>query len=212
MAATRFDERDGVLRVLTSRDDATVGHLHQLHLLQAEGNNLAIIAQLPNAQHPQPIGKVDPESNQVEEQVYAVRYVNDLAYVVTFQQTDPLYVIDLIDPRAPKMLGELEVPGYSTYLHPVAENLLLGVGQQVSAETAEGVGTQVSLFDVSDPTAPLLLGTHHFTEQFTPLEYDYRALAMVIEENQVRFSLPLVSWQVAESEEAVQQWYQLLLP
>ena len=154
MAATRFDERDGVLRVLTSRDDATVGHLHQLHLLQAEGNNLAIIAQLPNAQHPQLIGKVDPESNQVEEQVYAVRYVNDRAYVVTFQQSDPLYVIDL-----------------------------------------------------SDPTAPLLLGAHYFTEQFTPLENDYRALAMVTEQTQVRFSLPLVSWQVTESEGAVQQWY-----
>ncbi|MEI5637879.1 MULTISPECIES: beta-propeller domain-containing protein [unclassified Pseudoalteromonas] len=207
MAATRFDERDGVLRVLTSRDDAEIGNLHQLHLLQAEGNNLAIIAQLPNAQHPQPIGKVDPESSQVEEQVYAVRYVNDRAYVVTFQQSAPLYVIDLSDPRAPKIIGELDVPGYSTYLHPVAENLLLGVGQQVSAETAEGIGTQVSLFDVSDPTAPLLLGAHYFTEQFTPLEYDYRALAMVTEQTQVRFSLPLVSWQVAESEGAVQQWY-----
>ena len=207
MAATRFDERDGVLRVLTSRDDATVGHLHQLHLLQAEGNNLAIIAQLPNAQHPQLIGKVDPESNQVEEQVYAVRYVNDRAYVVTFQQSDPLYVIDLSDPRAPKIIGKLDVPGYSTYLHPVADNLLLGVGQQVSADTAQGVGTQVSLFDVSDPTAPLLLGAHYFTEQFTPLENDYRALAMVTEQTQVRFSLPLVSWQVTESEGAVQQWY-----
>ena len=65
----------------------------------------------------------------VGERIYAVRYFGELATVVTFRQTDPLYVLDLADPAAPRLLGELKVPGFSTYLHPVGRDRVLGVGQ-----------------------------------------------------------------------------------
>ena len=74
-------------------------------------------------------------------------------YVVTFRETDPLYALDLSDPSNPQALGELKITGFSSYLHPVAENLLLGVGQEAD-ETGRREGLQLSLFDTSDPSQP----------------------------------------------------------
>jgi hypothetical protein len=92
------------------------------------------------------------------EQIQAVRYVDDRAYVVTFRQTDPLYVIDLADPAAPKVLGELKEPGFSAYLHPVGPDRMLGIG---SSGTEEGriTGAKVALYDTSDPTHPRAVAT-----------------------------------------------------
>ncbi|WP_205696513.1 beta-propeller domain-containing protein [Conexibacter sp. SYSU D00693] len=87
------------------------------------------------------------------ETIRAVRFLGDLGYVVTFRQTDPLYTVDLSDPRAPRVRGELKVLGYSGYLHPIGEDLLLGVGQDATPE-GRRLGAQVSLFDVADPAAP----------------------------------------------------------
>jgi uncharacterized secreted protein with C-terminal beta-propeller domain len=82
-----------------------------------------------------------------------VRFLEDLAYVVTFRQVDPLYALDLSDPRDPRLLGELKIPGFSEYLHPVGEGLLLGVGREVDPDTGIDEGLKISLFDVSDPVA-----------------------------------------------------------
>ena len=68
------------------------------------------------------------------QRIYSVRFIGDVGYVVTFRQVDPLYTIDLSDPTAPKVLGELELLGYSAYLHPIADDLLLGVGQDATPE------------------------------------------------------------------------------
>ena len=68
------------------------------------------------------------------ERVYSVRFVGDVGYVVTFRQIDPLYTIDLSVPERPRVLGELKIPGYSAYLHPVGEDLLLGIGQDATEE------------------------------------------------------------------------------
>ncbi len=85
------------------------------------------------------------------EQMYAVRYVGDTAYLVTFVRTDPLFAIDLSDPTAPTLLGELEVPGFSNYLQSVGDGLLLGIGQE-REEGSWDTHVHATLFDVSDPT------------------------------------------------------------
>jgi Beta propeller domain len=87
------------------------------------------------------------------ERIYAVRFLGDVGYVVTFRQVDPLYTVGLSDPEHPKVLGSLDLLGYSAYLHPVGDGLLLGVGQAAN-EQGRTQGTQVSLFDVSDPAKP----------------------------------------------------------
>ncbi len=87
------------------------------------------------------------------ETIKSVRFTGDTGYVVTFEQTDPLFVIDLSNPQKPEIKGELKIPGFSAYLHPVSENLLLGVGVD-GTNDGQGNGMKISLFDVSDPEKP----------------------------------------------------------
>ena len=90
------------------------------------------------------------------ERIFAVRFLGDVGYVVTFRQTDPLYTVDLADPDRPRVRGELKIPGYSAYLHPVGDDLLLGVGQEAT-DDGRVQGLQLSLFDVSDLARPVRL-------------------------------------------------------
>jgi hypothetical protein len=108
------------------------------------------------------------------EQIYAVRFLGDLGYVVTFRQTDPLYVVDLSDPTAPAVRGELKILGYSAYLHPIGEDLLLGVGQDATQQGAVK-GTQLSLFDVSDPASPRRVGQVQIADASSEAEWDHHA-------------------------------------
>ena len=104
-----------------------------------------------------PVGRVSGLGQG--QRIYSVRFIGDVGYVVTFRQVDPLYTIDLSNPTAPKVLGELELLGYSAYLHPIAADLLLGVGQDATPE-GRTKGVQVSLFGVGDPAHPKLLAQH----------------------------------------------------
>jgi uncharacterized secreted protein with C-terminal beta-propeller domain len=90
------------------------------------------------------------------EQITSVRFIGDTGYVVTYRQVDPLYTIDLSAPTAPRVAGQLELAGYSAYLHPVGTGLLLGIGTDVSSAN-EPAGAQLELFDVSNAAAPKLL-------------------------------------------------------
>jgi hypothetical protein len=102
------------------------------------------------------------------ERIYGVRFMGERGYVVTFRQIDPLYTLDLSDPTAPKVVGELKIPGYSAYLHPVGENLLLGVGR-------EGGSVKTSLFDVSNLAAPREVTNLQFASSSTSVEEEPHA-------------------------------------
>jgi Beta propeller domain len=108
------------------------------------------------------------------EQIFAVRFIGDTGYVVTFRQVDPLYTVDLSTPTAPEVLGELKIRGYSAYLHPIGEDLLIGVGQDATAQGRQ-LGTQLSLFDVSDPRNPQRLHQLTLPEGSSEVEYDHLA-------------------------------------
>ncbi len=108
------------------------------------------------------------------ERVYSVRFVGDTGYVVTFRQVDPLYTLDLSLPERPRVLGELKIPGYSAYLHPIGEDLLLGVGQDAD-ENGRPQGTQLSIFDVSDLRKPTRLHTRHLGPGWSEAEHDHHA-------------------------------------
>ncbi|MEU8278855.1 beta-propeller domain-containing protein [Microbispora bryophytorum] len=108
------------------------------------------------------------------ERIYAVRFADGLGYVVTFRQTDPLYALDLRDPAAPKVTGELKITGFSAYLHPAGEGRLVGIGQEAS-EVGRVLGTQISLFDVSDPAAPAVLSRFHRKGSGSEAEWDPHA-------------------------------------
>ncbi|MFT7600777.1 MAG: putative secreted protein with C-terminal beta-propeller domain, partial [Acidimicrobiales bacterium] len=108
------------------------------------------------------------------EQIFAVRFMGDIATVVTFRQTDPLYTIDLSDPTNPTVLGELKILGYSAYLHPISDTLVIGVGQDATEE-GRTTGTQVSLFDISDLENPVRLSQWHLPGGWTQAEFNPRA-------------------------------------
>ena len=108
------------------------------------------------------------------ERIYSVRFFGDLGYVVTFRQVDPLYVIDLSDPERPKIRGELKIPGYSAYLHPVGDNALLGVGQDADLD-GRVRGLQASLFDVSNPDDPARIDRYTLENGHSEVEWDHHA-------------------------------------
>jgi uncharacterized secreted protein with C-terminal beta-propeller domain len=108
------------------------------------------------------------------ERIFGVRFIGDVGYVVTFRQTDPLYTIDLSKPAAPRLLGELKIPGYSAYLHPAGEDLLLGLGQGATEDGAV-IGMQLSVFDVSDLRKPLRLHRRTIEGASSEAELDHHA-------------------------------------
>lgn len=94
------------------------------------------------------------------EQIYSARFMGDKGYLVTFEMVDPLFVIDLSNPRSPKILGELKIPGFSNYLHPLDDQHLLGIGQDTEVYSMDGrefvttKGMKLAIFDVSDVNNP----------------------------------------------------------
>jgi hypothetical protein len=108
------------------------------------------------------------------ERIYAVRFVGPVGYVVTFRQTDPLYTLDLHDPGAPAVRGELKINGYSSYLHPLDSGRLVGVGQDAD-DQGRVLGTQVSVFDVSDLANPRRVAQHRVKGGWSEAENDPHA-------------------------------------
>ena len=135
------------------------------------------------------------------EQIYSVRFMGDVGYVVTFRQTDPLYTIDLSDPTDPQVVGELKILGYSAYLHPLGGELLMGVGQDAT-EQGRIQGTQVSVFDVSNPADPRRIDTYTLAEgSSSQVEYDHHAF--LYWDNERLAMIPVQQWRWDdEAEEA----------
>ena len=140
-----MSEEAGVLRVATTRFGGSgPGDESESSVITLVERDGALIE----------LGRVDGLGKG--EQIRGVRFLGDVGYVVTFRQTDPLYTVDLARPAAPKVVGELKIRGYSAYLHPLGDDLLLGVGQDATDQGRQ-LGTQVSLFDVSNLAKPTRL-------------------------------------------------------
>lgn len=141
------------------------------------------------------VGKV--EGLAKGEKIYSVRFMGDRAYMVTFVETDPLFVIDLKEPENPKVLGELKIPGYSKYLHPYDENHLIGFGENTEVvnygygDRVVTDGMKMALFDVTDPTNPQELYSVNIGEKGTSSEllYNHKALLFSKEKNIIAFPI-----------------------
>ena len=166
-----MDEYNGYLRVAT-----TDGYLggggnstakSSLYVLQQEGHELKTVGKIEDLHH--------------GEAIYAVRFVGDRGYVVTFKKIDPLFVIDLSHPKNPTVAGELEMPGFSTFIKPVGENILLALGKDADDQGtfAWYGGLKLSLFDVRDPARPRVIDSVVIGKRGTESEAlrDYRALS-----------------------------------
>jgi uncharacterized secreted protein with C-terminal beta-propeller domain len=141
-------EHDGYLRVATTEfdwwwgtDDGQQDEGSVVSVLEQRGGSLVTVGQVDG---------IAPG-----EQIYATRFMGDKGYVVTFEVIDPLFTLDLSDPTAPRIVGELEITGFSSYLHPAGDDHLLAVGMEATPE-GQILGLAVSLFDVSDFANPAL--------------------------------------------------------
>lgn len=157
-----LSEHDGVLRVASTVGDAW-GPEPSESLVTVLAANDGVLEQ---------VGQVTGLGPT--ERIYAVRFLGDRGYVVTFRETDPLYTIDLSDPTAPRATGELKILGYSAYLHPIGDDLLLGVGQDAT-EDGWLLGTQLSLFDIRDDDEPLRIDQVTIGSGSSAIEHDHRA-------------------------------------
>lgn len=201
----RLSEYDGHLRVVTSAwgdylglgDNFKNDFTHSVHTLVIENEGLRSLATLPNESHPERIGKPG-------ESLYSARFFKDKAYLVTFRRTDPFYVIDLSEAVSPVVLGELQMPGYSSYLQPIGDDLILGVGRDAN-EDGRVLGVKVGLFDVSVPSEPRLLNEYIVGEagSSSAAEHDHKAITLLQSDqgSQWRLTLP-----VSVSEEQSYHW------
>lgn len=145
-----MDENAGYLRIATTQSNLR-GATSTDNSLYVLDENLALV------------GKV--ENLAKGERIYAVRYLGERAYIVTFRQVDPLFVLDLSNPKEPEVLGELKIPGYSSYLHPYSENVIIGVGREADS-TGRVRGLKAALFDVTDPANPKLIESQVIGKDF----------------------------------------------
>ena len=179
-----MDEKDGYFRIATTdskswREEDNTNNLYVLN------ENLEIV------------GKV--EDLAPGEKIYSVRFMGNRAYMVTFVQTDPLFVIDLSDPTKPTVLGELKIPGYSKYLHPYDETHLIGIGEDTKVvnygygDQVTTDGMKISLFDVTDPNNPKEMYTEKIGEKGTYSEvlYNHKALLFSKEKNILAFPISI---------------------
>lgn len=177
-----MDENNGYFRIATT-DSTSWDSENNTNNLYVLNENLEIV------------GKV--EGLAPGERIYSVRFMGNRAYMVTFVQTDPLFVIDLTEPTNPTVLGELKIPGYSTYLHPYDENHLIGFGENTKVVNY-GYGDQVvtdgmkmALFDVTDPNNPTEMYSVNIGGKgtYSELLYNHKALLFSKEKNIIAFPI-----------------------
>lgn len=153
------NEREGKLFVAATTETSKFDDINTLYVLDEKLNA---------------ISKVD--SFAKNESIKAVRYVGNYAYVITYEQTDPLFIIDLSDIHNPQIKGSVKIDGFSTSLFPVDENTILGVGNNVDDLMQDG--TKFVLFDVSNPEKPEVLDELEYVGYYSPAQYDIKAITL----------------------------------
>lgn len=169
-----INEQSGKLRVLTTSQDSVNGE---------DTNNLYLFDKNLDL-----TGKI--EGLAQGEEIYAARYLGNMAYFVTYRNTDPLFAVDLSDDKNPKVLGELKISGFSEYLHFWGEDKLVGIGYETDEKTGEHTGIKITMFDISDPsslkeTDSLVLKDYNYSEAL----YNYKCVLADADENLLGFAL-----------------------
>lgn len=147
------------------------------------------------------IGKI--ENIAVGEKIYSVRFIGKIGYVVTFEQIDPLFVIDLSDPRNPQIKGELKIPGYSSYLHPYDETHIIGIGYNTKPNGYGGVtnaNMKMSMFDVSDLENPKELFNIDIGDSYaySDIIYNHKVLFENKEKDLIGFPVTLREYRASD--------------
>jgi len=149
------------------------------------------------------IGKI--EDIAPGERIYSARFMGERAYMVTFKKVDPLFVIDLKEPTAPKILGKLKIPGYSDYLHPYDENHIIGFGKDAAVDgkndkVAFYQGMKIAIFDVSDVNNPKEKFVEIIGDRGTDSELLHNHKALLFSKNRNLLAFPITVMEVKNKE------------
>ena len=179
-----IDEYDGYLRLVTTvtkTEGQTRGIVPLLAPEPSESNSLYVLDENLKI-----VGEIRDLAEG--ESVYSARFMGKTGYFVTFRQVDPLFSVDLSDPAAPKILGELKIPGFSEYLHPYGDGLLLGIGMDVDESGVTTEGVKLSMFDISDPSDVREVQKYVIEDMYGTDVYDYRSVFADVEKNLFGFT------------------------
>lgn len=124
-----------------------------------------------------------------DERVYSVRFMGEIAYFVTFRQVDPLFSVDLSNPREPKIIGALKIPGFSNYLFPYGEGKLLGIGQDADEQTGRTGDVKLSMFDISNPANVIEGAKAILNASYSDALYSHKAALVESKKNIIAFSV-----------------------
>ena len=132
------------------------------------------------------------------EEIHSARFIGERCYLVTYRRVDPLFALDLSDPENPRVLGKLKIPGYSDYLHPYGEELLIGVGKEVIVEgdaTYER-GVKVAIFNISDPTNPVETAKVELGSwgSDTPVRWEHKAFLFIEDRGLLVMPITMNDW------------------
>ena len=133
----------------------------------------------------------------VGEQIYAARFDGNRLYLTTFEQVDPFFVIDLSDATKPTIVGQLKLPGFSKYLHPIGNDLVVGLGQAADADTGRVTGLKISLFNVSDVTNPTEIASYKGTDDYaySTALFDHHAFLLAPQKDLLVIPVEYSDWQ-----------------
>jgi len=188
-----IDERDGIIRVATTRtswpDRQDDPFAPDVWIPPTTDNLVSTLRLSDNAL--ELLGSTPPLAEG--ERIFSARFLGDLGYIVTFRQVDPLFAIDLSNPESPKVLGELKIPGFSDYMHPLGDNHLLTIGRDIDEETQRDNGTALQIFDVSDPVNPMLAHKALVGEGYSEANHNHKAFNFYADKGLLAF--PFVSYE-----------------
>ena len=203
-----IDERAGVIRIATTR---TTWHHQRGDVITPDvwippttDNLVSTLRQDGEG----PIEVIGQTPGLAEgERIFSTRFLGDLAYIVTFRQVDPLFAIDLGDPENPTVLGELKIPGFSDYMHPLGENHLLTIGRDIDEQTQFDRGTALQVFDVTDPVEPKLAHKALVGEGYSEANHNHKAFNFYAGESASEglLAFPFVSYD-AEFSSTLELW------
>ena len=187
-----MDEYKGNLRMVTTVNEYVFEELKDDRTGEVIGNHITDESQ-SNALYVldsnlKIIGKI--ENLAKDERIYSARFLGETGYFVTFRQTDPLFAVDLTDPRKPEILSELKISGFSEYLHYYGEDRLLGIGMEADEETGSTDGMKLSMFDISNPADVQEITKLHLSEYYHgEALYNHRAVMISVSANIFGFEL-----------------------
>lgn len=179
-----MDEYEGVFRIVTTVDNYTEKiYTDGIDTYEYEDERYNCLYAL-NASL-EPLGAL--ENLAKDEEVKSVRFDGDIAYFVTFRQTDPLFTVDLSDPAKPAVMSTLKIPGFSSYLHVYADGRLLGVGYDADENTGWQQGVKLTMFDTSDKADVKELTTKLLKADWTPVGYNHKSILVDAKRNIIAF-------------------------